>query len=44
MNGKKCTQLCTCKHKNKQNATKVEKVEKVGEKDKEFNPYCACNL
>ena len=43
MNGKKCTQLCACKHKNKQNATKVN-LEKVREKDKEFNPYYACYL
>ena len=45
MNGKKCTQFCTCKQKSD---TKM-KLEKVGDKesndkDKEFNPYCACYL
>ena len=45
MNGKKCTQFCTCKQKSD---TKM-KLEKVGDKesndkDKEFNPYCACFL
>ena len=45
MNGKKCTQFCTCKQKSD---TKMKmKLEKVGDKeskDKEFNPYCACYL